>query len=92
MIVSGMLCDGAKSSCAAKIAAALDSALLAYDMAKEERAFLPGEGLMKHDVEDTISAVSRVAREGMRETDLKVLHVMLEGENQMIKNTSYALA
>ncbi|MGI6694886.1 MAG: serine dehydratase subunit alpha family protein [Christensenellales bacterium] len=81
MIVSGMLCDGAKSSCAAKIAAALDSALLAYDMAKEERAFLPGEGLMKHDVEDTISAVSRVAREGMRETDLKVLHVMLEGEN-----------
>jgi L-cysteine desulfidase len=36
---------------------------------------------MKHDVEDTISAVSRVTREGMRETDLKVLHVMLEGEN-----------
>ena len=80
MIASGMLCDGAKSSCAAKIAAALDSALLAYDMAVQERAFQPGEGLVKGDVEATITAVSRVAREGMRETDLEVLHVMLEGE------------
>ena len=80
MISSGMLCDGAKSSCAAKIAAALDSALLAYDMARQERAFQPGEGLMKSDVERTIAAVSRVARDGMRETDLEVLSVMLEEE------------
>ncbi len=77
-IASGMLCDGAKSSCAAKIASALDSALMAYDMAQRERGFLPGEGLTKGDVEQTIKAVGRVAREGMRETDLEVLKVMLE--------------
>ncbi len=78
MISSGMLCDGAKSSCAAKIAAALDSAFLAYDMARADRAFQPGEGLVKQDTEQTIAAVSRVAREGMKETDVEVLKVMLD--------------
>ncbi len=79
-IASGMLCDGAKSSCAAKIVSALDSALLAYDMARQGRGFLPGEGLTKDGVEQTISAVGRVARDGMRETDIEVLKVMLEDE------------
>ncbi|HSK68468.1 MAG TPA: L-serine ammonia-lyase, iron-sulfur-dependent, subunit alpha [Candidatus Limnocylindria bacterium] len=78
MIASGMLCDGAKSSCAAKIVASLDSALLAYDLARSGNAFQPGEGLAKPGVEQTISAVARVAREGMRDTDVTVLQAMLD--------------
>lgn len=85
MIASGMLCDGAKSSCAAKIAAALDSALLALDMAKAGHGFRTGEGLVKPNVESTISAVARVAREGMRETDIEVLNTMLCNNEEELK-------
>lgn len=85
MIASGMLCDGAKSSCAAKIVTSLDSALLAYDMTKSGRRFQPGEGLAKPGVERTISAVARVAREGMRETDVQVLNAMLENTEEELE-------
>jgi L-cysteine desulfidase len=85
MIASGMLCDGAKSSCAAKIVTSLDSALLAYDMSKSGREFQPGEGLAKPGVEGTISAVARVAREGMKETDIQILHVMLDNPNNELE-------
>ncbi|MDL2214049.1 L-serine ammonia-lyase, iron-sulfur-dependent, subunit alpha [Clostridia bacterium OttesenSCG-928-O13] len=74
----GMVCDGAKSSCAAKIATALESALLGYEMAKEGRHFLPGEGIVKEDVEKTIQSVGRMASVGMRATDAEILAIMLD--------------
>lgn len=79
-VTSGMLCDGAKSSCAGKIASALDGALLAYEMAKRDLGYLPGEGIVKENVESTIQGVGRIASQGMRETDIEVLNVMIQEE------------
>ena len=72
------MCDGAKSSCAAKIAVALQSAFLAADMADRDFVFRCGEGLVKRNVEQTITTIGRMASEGMRATDRKVLDLMLE--------------
>ncbi len=75
--VSGMVCDGAKSSCAAKISTALQTALLGMKMGVHERTFQPGEGLVKEDVEDTISNIGRMGRVGMKATDNEILNIML---------------
>ena len=77
-ITSGMICDGAKPSCAAKIAASLDSSLLALDMAKNGREFRGGEGIVKKGIENTIDCVGLLGREGMRETDREILKIMVE--------------
>jgi len=73
----GMVCDGAKSSCAAKIATALDMALLSYEMSKKNRAFMPGEGLVEDNIEETIANVGRMGRDGMKSTDVEILKIML---------------
>ena len=73
----GMVCDGAKSSCAAKIATALDMALLSYEMSKKNRAFMPGEGLVEENIEETIANVGRMGRDGMKSTDVEILKIML---------------
>ena len=73
----GMVCDGAKSSCAAKIATALDMALLSLEMSKKERVFMPGEGLVEDDIEETIANVGRMGRDGMKSTDVEILKIML---------------
>ena len=75
--VGGMVCDGAKSSCASKIATAVGMALLAMDMSKHGRVFKPGEGIVKDDVEATIASVGRMGREGMKSTDVEILKIML---------------
>lgn len=75
--VGGMVCDGAKSSCAAKISAALQTALLGMKMSVRNRAFQPGEGLVKGDVEQTISSFGRMGRDGMKATDNEILNIML---------------
>ena len=75
--IGGMVCDGAKSSCAAKIAAAVGTALTSLSMARQGRVFLPGEGLVKDDVEATIEAVGRMGRDGMKGTDVEILKIML---------------
>ncbi|MBN2285657.1 MAG: serine dehydratase subunit alpha family protein [Tissierellales bacterium] len=75
---SGILCDGAKASCAAKVASAVDSAIMGYHIAKEGYTFSAGEGLVKSSVESTIKSIGRVAKEGMKETDVKILNIMLE--------------
>lgn len=75
--IGGMVCDGAKPSCASKIAAAVECALVAYETAKDGHVFQPGEGLVKDNVEKTIESVGRMGRAGMRETDLEILHIML---------------
>lgn len=76
--VSGIVCDGAKPSCGIKIAASLDAAVMAHLLALDGKAYLPGDGLVKGDIEDTISSVGRMARDGMKETDRQILKIMLE--------------
>lgn len=76
--IGGMVCDGAKPSCAAKIASAVDAAIMALHMSRRHRVFQPGEGLVKSDVEETIKSIGRMGREGMKSTDLEILNIMLE--------------
>ena len=78
--VSGIVCDGAKPSCAAKIASSVDAAIMAHDLAMHQSTFPSGEGIVKEDVEATIRSVGRLAREGMRSTDEEVLHIMIDGD------------
>lgn len=75
--LGGMVCDGAKSSCGAKIATAVDTALTAMEMSTSGCVFLPGEGLVVENVEDTIRNIGRMGREGMRSTDVEILNIML---------------
>ena len=75
--VGGMVCDGAKSSCAAKIATAVDCAITAWELSRGGHVFQPGEGLVMDSVEDTIESVGRMGREGMQATDLEILQIML---------------
>ncbi len=75
----GVVCDGAKPSCAAKIATAVEMALNALELAKLGRVFQPGEGIVKRDAEETIKSVGRMAKAGMKSTDVEILNIMLEG-------------
>lgn len=75
--IGGMVCDGAKSSCAAKISAAVATALFSMEMSRKGRVFRPGEGLVEDDVEATIASIGRMGRDGMRSTDLEILNIML---------------
>jgi L-cysteine desulfidase len=75
--ISGIVCDGAKPSCAAKIASAVDAAILGHCMAMDGKSFDAGEGIIMEDVEDTISSTARVGREGMRSTDIEILKIMI---------------
>lgn len=75
--IGGMVCDGAKASCAAKISTAVEAALTAYQMSTRNKGFRPGEGLVKDTVEETIASVGRMGREGMNSTDIEILNIML---------------
>ena len=75
---SGMVCDGAKPSCAAKIATSLESAIMAHDLAMANRAFQSGEGIVMDNVEQTIDAVGCVASRGMHITDQVILNLMTQ--------------
>lgn len=75
--VGGIVCDGAKPSCAAKIASALDAAIMAHYMGTQNRVFKDGEGLVQQDVEKTIYNMGRVGSIGMKPTDLEILNIML---------------
>ena len=77
-IESGMICDGAKASCAAKIASAVEAGLLGMQMQKYGSEFYGGDGIVKKGVENTIENVSKVARIGMRETDRTIIALMTE--------------
>ncbi|MBQ2701559.1 MAG: serine dehydratase subunit alpha family protein [Clostridia bacterium] len=79
-IDSGIICDGAKASCAAKIATAVDSGLLGLNMYYNGNEFFAGEGIVKSGVENTIRSVSRLAHRGMQETDKEIIRIMLEVE------------
>ncbi len=74
----GIICDGAKSSCAAKISSSLDAALLAHTMSMKGDGFKSGEGIVKDDLEKTIRAVGYIGKEGMKSTDIEVLNIMID--------------
>ena len=75
--ISGMVCDGAKPYCASKIASAVDTAILAHEMAMAGKLFHSGDGLVKENIEATITSVGRMAAEGMVSTDQKILELMM---------------
>ncbi len=75
-VISGMVCDGAKPSCAAKIAAAVDTGILGYDMYQGGVEFKGGEGIIAKGIENTLDNVARLAREGMRETNRAIVDIM----------------
>lgn len=78
-ILSGTICDGAKSSCAAKIAMAVEAGIMGYEMFKNGQQFYGGDGIVTKGVENTITNVGLLAREGMRETDREIMRIMVEG-------------
>ncbi len=77
-IVSGMICDGAKPSCAAKIASAVEAGLLGFYMYQQGQQFYDGDGIISKGVENTIANISRIGNYGMRETDKEVIRIMLK--------------
>lgn len=76
--VGGMVCDGAKPSCAAKIASAVDAAILGHHLSIQGNVFKDGEGLVKDDVESTIKSIGRMGKKGMEGTDIEIINIMLE--------------
>ncbi len=76
-INSGVICDGAKASCAAKIASAVEAGLLGMQMFREGSQFYGGDGIVSKGVENTIRNVSRLATDGMRKTDAEIIKIML---------------
>ena len=79
-ILSGTICDGAKPSCAAKIAAAVEAGILGYHMYLEGQQFYSGDGIVTKGVDNTVYNIGKLAREGMRETDRTILEIMLSCE------------
>ena len=79
-IDSGIICDGAKASCAAKVATAVESGLLGLQMHYHGKQFFAGDGIIKKGVEETIESVSQIASAGMSETDKEIIKIMLDGE------------
>ena len=77
-VTSGIICDGAKASCAAKIAAAVDAGILGLTMYENGNEFFGGDGIVKKGVEKTIDTVGRLARIGMEQTDKEIIHLMME--------------
>ena len=74
--VSGIICDGAKASCAAKIAASVESGILGYYMYKNGQQFEAGDGIVGSNIEDTINNVGLVGSVGMKETDTEIIDIM----------------
>ena len=77
-IAAGIVCDGAKPSCAGKIAVSVESGILGYEMAKKGNELLGGDGIVGNDVEETIDHIGRLGRLGMKETDVEILKIMVE--------------
>ena len=76
-IVSGIVCDGAKASCAAKIASAVDAGILGYNMYKRGQQFYGGDGIVTRGVEETIQNVGRLGKQGMKENNEEIIKIMV---------------
>ena len=77
-IISGTICDGAKPSCAAKIAASVDAGILGYSMYKNHQEFKSGDGIVTKGVDNTIANIGILAQQGMRQTGQTILSIMTE--------------
>lgn len=77
-IVSGIICDGAKPSCAAKIASSVEAGILGYHLYQNGQQFRGGDGIVSKGVENTIRNVGQLGRDGMRETDREIVRIMLQ--------------
>lgn len=77
-IVSGMVCDGAKASCAAKIAESVDAGILGYNMFLQGQQFYAGDGIVTKGVEATIHNIGRLGKDGMKETNEEIIKMMIE--------------
>ena len=75
--IPGIICDGAKISCAAKIATSIDAAYLAHEMAIVDASYIPHTGILQETVSQTISCVGCIGKEGMKETDREILKIMM---------------
>lgn len=80
--VAGIICDGAKASCAAKIASSVGAAIMAVNLTMYGNSFSPGDGVVKEDANATVKSVAAIAREGMKETDEVILGIMVENERR----------
>ena len=76
--VGGIVCDGAKASCAAKIASSVDAAIMASTLSMNGRGFQPGEGMVQTDVDRTIRGIGHMGRVGMKSTDVTILNILLD--------------
>ena len=76
-ITAGMVCDGAKPSCAGKIAFAVNAGILGYVMYRDGQQFYGGDGIVKKGVENTIDSIARLGRDGMRATNDEIIRIML---------------
>lgn len=77
-IVSGIICDGAKASCAGKIAFAVEAGILGYNMYMQGQQFCGGDGIVKKGIEDTLKSVGRLGKDGMKGTNEEIIKIMLE--------------
>jgi L-cysteine desulfidase len=77
-IVSGIICDGAKASCAAKIASSIDAGILGYKLYCDGNEFYSGDGIVTKGVDNTIANVGIIASQGMSETDKEIINLMLK--------------
>ena len=76
-VVSGIVCDGAKASCAAKIASAVDAGILGYNMYVRGQQFYGGDGIVTKGVEATIANVGRLGKDGMKATNEEIIRIMV---------------
>lgn len=81
-IDSGLICDGAKASCAAKIATAVENGILGYYLYRAGHEFVGGDGIVTKGVENTIGNVCRLATDGMKETDKEIIDIMLDTKSK----------
>ena len=78
--IPGIVCDGAKATCAAKIATSLDAAIMSHQMAMKNKVYDGHMGILKHDIENTIQSIGRIGKYGMKSTDKEILDIMLDKE------------
>lgn len=76
-ILSGTICDGAKASCAAKIASSVDAGIMGYYMYKNKQQFYAGDGIVAHSVDETIQNIGTLSSQGMLQTNDKIIEMMI---------------
>ena len=80
-ITSGIVCDGAKASCAAKIAFSVDAGILGYHMYQNGQEFKSGDGIVMKDIESTIRGIGLLGKDGMKETNNEIIRLMVGEES-----------